>query len=447
MTNNHRRPTMLTIDDPFVAPARITRATFERVLREAGSPWAGQAAAIYDLIAGGGHDPAVWLAICAEEHGYGTNRDSVLWRNDTRSWTNARTVRAPALTGWEIVHDAIRGSSYVRYASVLDSVRDGMYRVTDPTYRYVQESRRSIGEVLAIWTEGDGWRYAASVVRRINGWIAQEQQAPYAGYIRGLADLRDRLDRRDPGDGVNAGPYERRGMSEKRGAVIHYSGPPVSSRADTPAVLRAEARYHVGKHWGRSGEPPLYGDGLMYHVAIGDDGTKYLCRDLESVLWHCGAWPQNATALSLHVPIGGDQRATTEQLRALREVVDDWRAATGTPPEAVWGHRELSATSCPGTLMADFVYPYRSGKETAVSDGHWFGETGHYIGGAFWTYWRDRGGLPIFGYPLTGELREDERTVQYFERAVFEWHPQNDDPYKVLLRRLGADALARKAGD
>jgi hypothetical protein len=51
--------------------------------------------------------------------------------------------------------------------------------------------------------------------------------------------------------------------------------------------------------------------------------------------------------------------------------------------------------------------------------------------------------LPIFGYPLTNERDEDGMTIQYFERAVFEWHPNNPTPYKVLLRRLGADALAR----
>jgi hypothetical protein len=30
-------------------------------------------------------------------------------------------------------------------------------------------------------------------------------------------------------------------------------------------------------------------------------------------------------------------------------------------------------------------------------------------------------------------------TVQYFERAMFEWHPENvGTPYEVLLSRLGA---------
>jgi hypothetical protein len=188
----------------------------------------------------------------------------------------------------------------------------------------------------------------------------------------------------------------------------------------------------------------------MYHVAIGDDGTRYLCRDLDAVLWHCGAWPQNALALSVHLPIGGEQRATPAQLAALTTLVDEWRAISGTPRDEVWGHCELQPTSCPGSLMTDFIYPYRAGREpghttqerdSPVSSGQWFPETGHYVGGAFWQFWQARGGLPIFGFPITNELREDGHTVQYFERAVFEWHPANPDPYKVLLRRLGAQVL------
>lgn len=79
-----------------------------------------------------------------------------------------------------------------------------------------------------------------------------------------------------------------------------------------------------------------------------------------------------------------------------------------------------------------------------MADGQWFTETGCYIGGAFWEFWRERGGLPIFGYPLTNELQDDGHTVQYFERAVFEWHPENNLPYQVLLRRLGAEALVEQ---
>jgi len=266
-------------------------------------------------------------------------------------------------------------------------------------------------------------------------------------FLKSFDDVRGQLATRAPDDGP-AGPFERLPLHEKRGLVVHYSGPPVTNRDDTLAVLQAEARYHVQKNWARAGDAPVYGDGLMYHVAIGADGNAYLCRDLDAVLWHCGVTHWNRVALSVHVPIGGDQRATAPQRETLTAVVNNWRACSGTPPEQVWGHRELSPTSCPGTLMEDFIYPYREGR--IMADGQYFEQTGHHVGGGFWVYWRDNGGLAIFGYPLSGEFSElcedgQARTVQYFERAVFEWHPQNNPPYQVLLRRLGDDAYKRRA--
>src|SRR5207244_9299315 len=51
-------------------------------------------------------------------------------------------------------------------------------------------------------------------------------------------------------------------------------------------------------------------------------------------------------------------------------------------------------------------------------------------------------------YPLSEEVSENGLTVQYFERARFEWHPENaGTPYEVLLGRLGADAAARDGID
>jgi hypothetical protein len=44
------------------------------------------------------------------------------------------------------------------------------------------------------------------------------------------------------------------------------------------------------------------------------------------------------------------------------------------------------------------------------------------------------------------ETNADGDTVptQYFERAVFEYHPENaGTPYAVLLRRVGAEVLAQ----
>lgn len=425
----------VTRHNPVRSDPRIDRETFAGVLQSAGSPWVGLAGELFDLIAGNGHDPAFWLAVAGREHAFGSNRNSVLWRNDTNSWTNARSVRAPGLNT-SIVSDAIRGGPYVKYASVQDSLIDGMYRLTDPAYRYVREGRTTIGEVLAIWTEDDSEPYTAYVVERINTWSARLPA------ISGLVDVRADLPRRLAPNGPAAGPFERVPIGRKRGVVIHYNGPEIDQRRETLDVLRAQARYHVDRDWAISGGRPIRGDGLMYHVAIGPDGTKYWCRDLDAVLWHCGNTHWNEHALSVQVPIGGRQRATKAQLQALGEVVGDWCRQTGTMPADVVGHSELSPTSCPGTLMQDFVLPWRG--ETTMSDGLYFNETGKHIDGAFREFWLSRGGLPIFGYPLTNELTENGQTVQYFERAVMEWHPDNTAEYRVLLRRLGAEAL--KAG-
>jgi hypothetical protein len=70
------------------------------------------------------------------------------------------------------------------------------------------------------------------------------------------------------------------------------------------------------------------------------------------------------------------------------------------------------------------------------------------IDGRIRTFWEQQGGLPVFGYPLTPAIAEQTDagpiTVQWFERARLEHHPQNAPPYDVLLGRLGADALAQQ---
>jgi hypothetical protein len=54
-----------------------------------------------------------------------------------------------------------------------------------------------------------------------------------------------------------------------------------------------------------------------------------------------------------------------------------------------------------------------------------FPETGHTIWNEFRDYWRQFGGLLIFGYPISEARVEQGMKVQYFERARFEWHPEN----------------------
>jgi lipoprotein-anchoring transpeptidase ErfK/SrfK len=72
----------------------------------------------------------------------------------------------------------------------------------------------------------------------------------------------------------------------------------------------------------------------------------------------------------------------------------------------------------------------------------YFSQTGHHLGDRshFLSYWRTHGGILVFGYPISEELVEDGRTVQYFERARFEHHPEHPDPeFQVQLSLLGSE--------
>ncbi len=76
----------------------------------------------------------------------------------------------------------------------------------------------------------------------------------------------------------------------------------------------------------------------------------------------------------------------------------------------------------------------------------WFQPSGHTLRDTFLTYWANYGGLAQFGYPITEEFTElnsatqKPQTVQYFERARFEKHPENaGSKYEVLLGLLGRD--------
>ena len=84
-----------------------------------------------------------------------------------------------------------------------------------------------------------------------------------------------------------------------------------------------------------------------------------------------------------------------------------------------------------------------------------FAETRHQVCQAFRTYWERHGlelgdnnvsydeSLALFGLPISEEFVDPEtgNIVQYFERARFEFYPDNPEPHRVLLGRLGADLI------
>jgi hypothetical protein len=103
------------------------------------------------------------------------------------------------------------------------------------------------------------------------------------------------------------------------------------------------------------------------------------------------------------------------------------------------------------SLLGSFTYTRKYGtagapgqQASTAAGAQRFTQTGHTVGGVFLDYWKNHGGLAQQGYPLSEEFTEKSDidgkvyTVQYFERAVFEYHPEQPDPkYKVLLSQLG----------
>jgi hypothetical protein len=67
----------------------------------------------------------------------------------------------------------------------------------------------------------------------------------------------------------------------------------------------------------------------------------------------------------------------------------------------------------------------------------YFPETGHVVSYAFLDYYRSHGGLDIFGYPRSEFMLENDRIVQYFQRARMEWHPENTSGPQIQLSNLG----------
>jgi hypothetical protein len=99
--------------------------------------------------------------------------------------------------------------------------------------------------------------------------------------------------------------------------------------------------------------------------------------------------------------------------------------------------REWLSRQPPPPYVPPCPYPPPSGRS------RYFPETGHTVIGGFLDFWEHRGGLDIFGYPISNEFREGNFTVQYFQRARFEWHPENPPNYRVQLGLLGQRVYGR----
>jgi hypothetical protein len=105
------------------------------------------------------------------------------------------------------------------------------------------------------------------------------------------------------------------------------------------------------------------------------------------------------------------------------------------------------ARACTGcvVLLLALMFLTPVARPAAADECVTFSKTGHQVCGRFLDYWRTHGELAQQGLPLTDPFTEisptnhQPYTVQYFERARFEYHPDNEPPFDVLLGLLGAE--------
>ena len=94
-------------------------------------------------------------------------------------------------------------------------------------------------------------------------------------------------------------------------------------------------------------------------------------------------------------------------------------------------------------MLASFSTP----PAAAGTAREYFPQTGQTVPDPFLSYWRVNGALKIFGYPISPARYElDPSTgktlfVQWFERARFEYHPDDAPEYQIQLGLLGRQLI------
>lgn len=94
-----------------------------------------------------------------------------------------------------------------------------------------------------------------------------------------------------------------------------------------------------------------------------------------------------------------------------------------------------------GTQELPRIEPFESS-----ADQRYFEETGHSVNFAFLGYFNTRGGLDALGFPISEELVENGRPVQYFQRARLEYHMEQRGASDEVQTGFVGDEVLRRRG-
>ncbi len=93
-------------------------------------------------------------------------------------------------------------------------------------------------------------------------------------------------------------------------------------------------------------------------------------------------------------------------------------------------------------LISDELKRAQPKPATPAASGRLYAETGHAVDQRFLSYFDQMGGVESFGYPISPAVVEGGLTVQYFQRARLELHPDSSGkPTRILVGILGDESL------
>lgn len=429
-----------------VAP-RISRETFCRVLREAGSPAAGECEAGYDAVASQGVDPAFALAVFRHESNYG--KAGICAKYDTKNPGNTRTSR----TGVGEVIQTERGR-FVRYPSWVEGFRDLAFRLVDPTYVYAAHGLRTIRDIIPVWAPvtdaNDPQRYIEAVVAAMNEWIEEEAAMARSNQIPATLE------------GVPGVPFRvaliPKGNRNRPGYPMTPAWVTVHETANTRPGANAEM--HRQFVWNGGGR-----EGVSFHFVV-DDREVIQLLPLTENAWHAGDGPNgpgNRTSVAIETCVNSDAdwNRTLQNLVALvAELCRVLRLGT----DRVVQHNRWSGKDCPARIRREGRWDWllaQVGERLAQAQAGsgevvQLGPFGRHVGHGCLAFWRQLeqvdATLPlrVLGWPLTEEFELDGAVYQVFERSVLKWDREQPAPWDIHVAlfedAVRARVTARKQG-
>lgn len=134
--------------------------------------------------------------------------------------------------------------------------------------------------------------------------------------------------------------------------TVHHTASTFSGTDDE--ILMHHYKGHVANDW----------PGLSYHFIILKNGNIYQINELNWVTWHdTQNWDSIGVCLDGYFHPSVNEKPTDAQLKSLKFLLDNLCTEHPEFPadyDDVVGHRERSATACPGDLLFPYVTEYRT---------------------------------------------------------------------------------------